>query len=99
VNLLIDQARSLGSASISGLMDHSRSAEGDAKAGVLVGPSFPAVMRGGEVELHRARGFNLGVAVELGAVVGGDRLELFGAAASGPGGHWRACCPCGTARS
>ena len=35
-------------------------------------------MRGGEVELHRARGFNLRVAVELGAVVGGDRLELFG---------------------
>jgi hypothetical protein len=33
-------------------MNHSRSAEGDANAGVLVGPSFPAVMRGGEVELE-----------------------------------------------
>ena len=49
----------------------------DEAVGVLVGPSFPAMMRGGEVEPHPALRLDLRIAMELRPVVGGDRLELF----------------------
>jgi len=47
----------------------------DQPVGVLVGPTLPGVVRGGEVELNTGGFLDLLVAVELRAVVGGDRLE------------------------
>ena len=50
----------------------------DQAVGVLVGAALPGVMRIGEVERHAGGVLDPGVAVELGAVVGGDGLELLG---------------------
>lgn len=43
--------------------------------GVLVGASFPCVVGSGEVDRHAGETFDMLVAVELCAVVGGDGLE------------------------
>src|SRR5688572_4856159 len=48
----------------------------DQAVGVLVGAALPGVMRIGEVERHAGGVLDSGIAVELGAVVGGDGLEL-----------------------
>jgi len=44
--------------------------------GVLVGAALPGVVRVGEVERHAGGTLDAGIAVELGAVVGGDAVEL-----------------------
>ena len=45
----------------------------DQSVGVLARPPFPGMVRRGEVELRSTRLFQPRVAVELAAVVGGDR--------------------------
>jgi len=44
--------------------------------GVLVGPAFPRVVRCREIEPHAGRALDVLVAVELGAVICGDRVDL-----------------------
>ena len=43
--------------------------------GVFVGPAFPRMVRRREVEAGAGRVLDRGVAMELGAVVGGDRPD------------------------
>ena len=42
---------------------------------VFVGAAFPGVVRVGEVDRHVGGGLDRAIAVELGAVVGGDGVE------------------------
>jgi hypothetical protein len=53
----------------------------DQPVGVLVGAALPGVMRVRKVERDTCGPFDVGVAVELRAVVSGDRLEEFRVAA------------------
>ena len=50
----------------------------DQAIGVLVSTSLPGVVRSGEVEGHLSRTLNGSVVMELGAIVGGDGLEVLG---------------------
>jgi hypothetical protein len=47
----------------------------DEAVGVLAGAALPRVVRSGEVEAGAGLVFEVGVAVELGSVVGGDRAN------------------------
>jgi len=47
----------------------------DQPIGIFVGASFPGVIRSCEVDGDAGRGFDLAIAVELSAVVGGDGFE------------------------
>ncbi len=52
----------------------------DEAVGVFVGATFPGVMGRGEIELQTDGVLDCGIAMELGAVVGGDGAEVLGVA-------------------